>query len=147
MILIRKIFSVLYAWKYRVILQYISIFEKIYNVNEDINSWLRDFRSWSWGELVFYTSLYLFSLSLSFLSLSLSLFFSLSFSLYISIVPPWATETVLSPLVGGWWGQGIARAFTRCMMKCVYIYIYIYICVCVCVCVCVYIYTYIYTYR
>ena len=32
-------------------------------------------------------------------------------------VPPWATETVLSPLVGGWWGQGIARAFTRCMMK------------------------------
>ena len=32
-------------------------------------------------------------------------------------VPPWATETVLSPLVGGWWGQGIARAFTRCMIK------------------------------
>ena len=32
-------------------------------------------------------------------------------------VPPWATETVLSPLVGGWWGQGIARAFTRCIMK------------------------------
>ena len=32
-------------------------------------------------------------------------------------VPPWATETVLSPLVGGWWGQGIAHAFTRCMMK------------------------------
>ena len=32
-------------------------------------------------------------------------------------VPPWATEIVLSPLVGGWWGQGIARAFTRCMMK------------------------------
>ena len=32
-------------------------------------------------------------------------------------VPPWATETVLSPLDGGWWGHGIARAFTRCMMK------------------------------
>ena len=32
-------------------------------------------------------------------------------------VPPWATETVLSPLVGGWWGQSITRAFTRCMMK------------------------------
>ena len=32
-------------------------------------------------------------------------------------VLPWATETVLSPLVGSWWGQGIARAFTRCMMK------------------------------
>ena len=32
-------------------------------------------------------------------------------------VPPWATETVLSSLVGGWWGQGIACAFTRCMMK------------------------------
>ena len=30
-------------------------------------------------------------------------------------VQPWATETVLSPLVGGWWGQGIAHAFTRCM--------------------------------
>ena len=52
-------------------------------------------------------------------------------------VPSWATETVLSPLVGGWWGQGIARAFTRCMMKYIYIYIYIYACVCVCVCVCV----------
>ena len=39
--------------------------------------------------------------------------------------------------VGGWWGQGIARAFTRCMMKkkC-NIYIYIYICMCVRVCVC-----------
>ena len=32
-------------------------------------------------------------------------------------VPPWATETVLSPLDSGWWGQGIARTFTRCMMK------------------------------
>ena len=32
-------------------------------------------------------------------------------------VPPWATETILSTLVGGWWGQGILRAFTRCMMK------------------------------
>ena len=32
-------------------------------------------------------------------------------------VPPWATETVLSPLVGGWWGQGIARAFSRTMKK------------------------------
>ena len=32
-------------------------------------------------------------------------------------VPPWTTETLLSPLVGGWWGQGIASAFTRCMMK------------------------------
>ena len=32
-------------------------------------------------------------------------------------VPPWATETVLSPLDGGWCGHGIARAFTRCMMK------------------------------
>ena len=21
------------------------------------------------------------------------------------------------PLIGGWWGQGVARAFTRCMMK------------------------------
>ena len=30
---------------------------------------------------------------------------------------PWATQTVLSPLVGGWWGQGIACAFTRCIMK------------------------------
>ena len=29
----------------------------------------------------------------------------------------WATENVLSPLVGCWWGQGIACAFTRCMMK------------------------------
>ena len=37
----------------------------------------------------------------------------------------WATETMWSPLVGGWWGQGIAHAFT-CMMK-IYIYIYIYI--------------------
>ena len=57
------------------------------------------------------------------------------------VVPPWATETVLSPLVGGWWGQSIARAFTRCMMKIlkktewIYIYIYIYVCVCVCVCI------------
>ena len=32
-------------------------------------------------------------------------------------VPLWATETVLSLLVGDWWGQGITRAFTRCMMK------------------------------
>ena len=32
-------------------------------------------------------------------------------------VPPWAIKTVLSLLVGGWWGQGIAHAFTRCMMK------------------------------
>ena len=32
-------------------------------------------------------------------------------------VLPWATETVLSPLDGGWWGYGIAHAFTRCMMK------------------------------
>ena len=32
-------------------------------------------------------------------------------------VLPWTTETVLSPLVGGWWGQGIARAFTSCMRK------------------------------
>ena len=32
-------------------------------------------------------------------------------------VPPWATETVILPLAGGWWGQGIARALTRCMMK------------------------------
>ena len=41
-------------------------------------------------------------------------------------VLPWATETVLSPLVGGWWGQGIARAFTRMMKekkKNIYIYI------------------------
>ena len=35
----------------------------------------------------------------------------------VSVAPPWATETVLSPLDGGWWGYGIARAFTRCMMK------------------------------
>ena len=41
-------------------------------------------------------------------------------------VPPWATEIVLSPRVGGWWGQGNARAFTRCMMKKNYTYIYIY---------------------
>ena len=41
-------------------------------------------------------------------------------------VPPWATETVLSPLISSWWGQGIARAFTRCIMN-IYIYIYIYI--------------------
>ena len=32
-------------------------------------------------------------------------------------VLPWATKTVLSPLVGSWWGHGITRAFTRCMMK------------------------------
>ena len=32
-------------------------------------------------------------------------------------VPPWATETVLSLLAGGWWGQGITRAFTHHMMK------------------------------
>ena len=32
-------------------------------------------------------------------------------------VLPGATETVLSLLVGGWWGQGITLAFTRCMMK------------------------------
>ena len=32
-------------------------------------------------------------------------------------VPTWATETVLSPQDGGWWGHGIARAFTRCMME------------------------------
>ena len=41
-------------------------------------------------------------------------------------VQPWAIETVLSALVGDWWGQGIARAFTRCMIN-IYIYIYIYI--------------------
>ena len=29
------------------------------------------------------------------------------------------------PLVGAWWGQYIAHAFTRCMMKKMYIYIYI----------------------
>ena len=33
-------------------------------------------------------------------------------------------------LVGGWWGQSIARAFTRWMMN-IYIYIYIYIWICV----------------
>ena len=33
------------------------------------------------------------------------------------VVLIWTIETVLSPLVGGWWGQGITRAFTRCMMK------------------------------
>ena len=33
------------------------------------------------------------------------------------VVPPWATETVYSFPVGGWWEQGIARAFTRWMMK------------------------------
>ena len=32
-------------------------------------------------------------------------------------VPPWAIETVLSLMDGGWWGHGIAHAFTRCMMK------------------------------
>ena len=32
-------------------------------------------------------------------------------------VLPQATKTVLSPLVGGWWGQGIAHAFTHCMMN------------------------------
>ena len=32
-------------------------------------------------------------------------------------------------LVGGWWGQNIARPFTRCMMIC----ICVYVCVCVCV--------------
>ena len=32
-------------------------------------------------------------------------------------VPPGTSETVLSHLVGRWWGQGIACAFTRCMMK------------------------------
>ena len=36
-------------------------------------------------------------------------------------VAPWATETVLSPLVGVRWGKGIARAFTRCMMKNIYL--------------------------
>ena len=40
-------------------------------------------------------------------------------------VPPWATITVLSPLVGSWCGHGIACAFTRCMMKKKNIYIYI----------------------
>ena len=58
-------------------------------------------------------------------------------------VLPWGTETVLSPRVEGWWGQGIARAFTSCMMKiymyiCTYIHIYIYVCACVCLCVCIY---------
>ena len=33
------------------------------------------------------------------------------------VVQPWATETVFSSLVGSRWGQGIARAFTGCMMK------------------------------
>ena len=28
-----------------------------------------------------------------------------------------ATETVESPLISFWWGQGIARGFTRCMIK------------------------------
>ena len=37
------------------------------------------------------------------------------------------TETMLSPLVGGSWEQGIARVFTHCMMKYIYIYIYRYI--------------------
>ena len=31
-------------------------------------------------------------------------------------------------LVGGWWGQGIARAFIRCMMKNIYIYRDFYFC-------------------
>ena len=34
---------------------------------------------------------------------------------------------MLSPLDGGWWGHGIAHAFTHCMMKKKKIYIYIYI--------------------
>ena len=42
-------------------------------------------------------------------------------------VPPCATETVLSPLDGGWWGHGIARALTRCMIKKKRKNIYIYI--------------------
>ena len=29
----------------------------------------------------------------------------------------YASETVVSPLVGGWWGKDIARAFTRCSIK------------------------------
>ena len=37
-------------------------------------------------------------------------------------VPPWASETVLSALVSGWWEQVITRDFTRRMMK-KYIYI------------------------
>ena len=37
-------------------------------------------------------------------------------------IPLWATETLLSPLVGGWWGHGIASAFTRCTMKKIYHY-------------------------
>ena len=35
-------------------------------------------------------------------------------------VTPRATETVLSPQVGSWWGQDIALTFTRCMMKYIY---------------------------
>ena len=43
-------------------------------------------------------------------------------------VTPCATEIVLSPLVGNWWGQNIARAFTRWMIgKNIYIYISFYI--------------------
>ena len=37
-------------------------------------------------------------------------------STIIIIRPPWATKTVIT-MVGGWWEQSIARAFTRCMIK------------------------------
>ena len=73
-----------------------------------------------------------------------------------------ATETVVSPLVSSWWGQGIAHSFTHCMIKLEYIYIYIYthtntfiythnyICICVCIHIHththIYIYIYIYIY-
>ena len=39
----------------------------------------------------------------------------------------WSYQNCMVTLVGVWWGQGIARVFTRCMMKYIYIYIYLYI--------------------
>ena len=39
-----------------------------------------------------------------------------NFSVHSLHIYIYFTETVLSPLVGGWWGQGIPRTFTCCMM-------------------------------
>ena len=38
-----------------------------------------------------------------------------------------ATETVVSPLIGGWWGQGVARVLTRRMIKFVHLWIFPFI--------------------
>ena len=86
------------------------------------------------------------SLSFSF-SLSLSLPFYLSLYIYLPggksclvapgvAVPPWATETVITP---GWrlMRAGYCTFFNTLYDEYIYIYIYICMCVCMCVCVCV----------